>query len=102
MESIIFLGLLSLTYLIAEGAAPVQYLKKLLNIHNESTTTSLYKQVLKALVNCSMCSGFWIGLLFYSISGYDHFILYACLTSIGAEIFTRTINALFSKILNNL
>lgn len=97
MEAISFIGLLSLTHLFVEGAAPVQYLKRLANIHNDQKPETLTKQVIQALVNCAMCSGFWFGLFFYLFTGHDHFFLAACTTAIAAELFTRLIRFLFNN-----
>lgn len=102
METIKFLGLLCATWLFTEGAGPIQFLKRLLEIRANDTPKSLFKQVVRELVNCALCSGFWIGLIFYSFSGYEHWILMACLTSVAAELFARTISYIFNNILNKL
>lgn len=100
MEAIKFLGLLSLTWLFTEGAGPVQFIKKLLEVHNLSEPRSLVKKVLRELVNCALCSGFWIGLIFYWF--YPNPLLMASVTSVAAELFARLINHVFSNYLNKL
>lgn len=102
METIKFLGLLCATWLFTEGAGPVQFIKGLMEIRANDQPKSLTKQVVRELVNCALCSGFWIGLLFYGFSGYQHWILFACLTSVAAELFARLINHIFNNYLNKL
>lgn len=87
METIKFIGLLCFTFLFTEGAAPVQFIKKLLEIHNVSEPKPLYKKVIQGLVNCNMCSGFWIGLIYYWAMGYDSYFLLACEVSLASELF---------------
>lgn len=102
METVKFIGLLAFTWLFTQGAAPVQFIKKLLNIHRDSTPKDLTRQVIRELVNCSLCTGFWLGFIFYAITGHDYPILMGCLVSIAAEIFSRLINLIFSKFLNQI
>lgn len=104
METIKFIGLLCLTWLFTEGSAPIQFLKKIIKVNKEAETHKipLWKQVTQALVNCSLCSGFWIGLVYYWATGHPNFILMACITSVGAELFARIINHIFSNYLNKL
>jgi hypothetical protein len=102
MDTISFLGLLAFTYLFTQGTGPVEFIKKLLRVSNESSPTDLTRQVIQKLINCPKCSGFWIGLTFYYFTGYDHYILAGCLTSIAAELFARTINLTLNKYLNKL
>jgi type III secretory pathway component EscU len=98
MDTINFIALLSLTWLFTEGATPVQFLKKLFNVHADAETAklSLTKKVVQGLINCALCSGFWIGLIYYQN------LLMACLVSVGAELFARAIKLIFSKYLNSL
>jgi len=88
MEYIKFIGLLCLVYLFIEGSGPIQFLKKLLNIHNDSDSNNITLIVLKKLVNCSLCSGFWLGLLYY-FELIPSFVLIASFASVSAEIFYR-------------
>lgn len=78
-----FLSLLCLTYLIAYGATPIELVKIYFNISNESYPTSNVIIFIRELVNCALCVGFWVGLLYYQS------ILLACLVSICAEILTN-------------
>ncbi len=92
MEVINFIGILSITWLFATGAGSVKFFKNLFDIGPLSQPKQLWKQVAQELVNCSMCSGFWIGLAYY-----QSFIL-ACIVSISAELFTRLLRLIMSKI----
>lgn len=102
MEAIIYIGLLACTWLFVTGASSLQFLKKLVKLDNESSVKSLTWSVIRELVNCAMCSGFWIGLVYYLLNGYHHYFLYACLVSVGAEIFARIVNLIFNSWLNKL
>ena len=102
METIKFIGILAATWLFTQGAAPVQFLKKLAGIHNINEPKSLVKKVLRGLVNCSLCMGFWIGTAYYFLSGHSNWFLWGCLVSVAAELFTRILNTLFNRILNDL
>lgn len=102
MGIIIYLGLLSATWLFVEGAAPLQFIKKILNLHNESKVKNTWWSVIRKLVNCFMCMGFWIGLIYYYFSGNDNFFLMACITSITSEAYGRLINIILNKWLNQI
>lgn len=86
MEYIKFIGLIFFTWLFAEGSAPLQMLKELINLGEKSEPKNTWIMVLKEGVNCSKCSGFWIGLIYYQD------ILLACIVSIASEIFSRIWN----------
>ena len=92
METINFIGILTLTWLFTTGASAVQFTKNILTIGNESNPKGLMLSVIRKLINCSMCSGFWIGLAFY-----QNFLM-ACIVSVAAEIYTRLLNVLFNRI----
>jgi hypothetical protein len=96
MEAINFMGLLALTWLFVEGSAAVQFIKKLLNIHPESNSRSLIVQVIVKLVSCELCSGGWIGLIYYQN------LLLACVVSVAAELFARLLNHILNNYLNRL
>lgn len=95
METINYIGLLCLTFLFTEGAGPVQFVKKLVGIHQDQEPKPLYKKVLQELVNCNLCSGFWLGFIYYW--SLPNTLLMACITSIGAELFARAYKELLSK-----
>jgi len=78
-----FLGLIILIWLFVEGAAPIQWLKRQLKVDNYSKTDNVILLLILKLVNCSLCSGFWIGLIYYQN------ILYACIVAFCAEVFSR-------------
>lgn len=98
METIKFLGLLAFTWLFVYGSAPIQFGKMLLGLTQESEIRNTWMKVLRKLVNCSLCSGFWIALLFYGLLGYNGFFLIACGFSICAEIFSRLVNLILSTL----
>lgn len=95
MEIVKFLGLLALTLLIVKEAKPVQFLKKQLKIHSESNPRDLTRQIIKELLNCCMCTGFWVGFTYYYFTSGSA-VLMGCLVSIAAELFARIINYLFN------
>lgn len=95
-EIILFMGLLCLIWLFVEGSAPIQFIKKILNLHPDKPNRNIYRAVLIKLISCSLCSGFWIGLIYY-----QDFLL-AGFTSISAEIFHRLLNDLLNNRLNKL
>lgn len=68
-------GLACAGYLFAEAAQPVQYLKKLCRTDRVGW--------LSQLLDCSLCSGFWIGLV------YTQNVLSACIVSVMAEVVSR-------------
>lgn len=72
METIItYIGLSALTYLLAEGAEPIQWFKEKIKLSNFT------------LVNCSLCLGFWIGTLYFWNP------IYGAVVSILAETISR-------------
>jgi hypothetical protein len=73
IQNIIELSCLS--WLIAEGASPAQWLKHRLRIERFP--------VLEQLLTCSLCTGFWVGLI-----GTQN-ILHASLVSVIAEGISR-------------
>lgn len=81
MYTINFIGLLCLTWLITTGASPIQFIKEFLGITEDAKP--LFKRIIAKLVNCDLCLGFWIGLIFYQN------ILIACVFSLSCEIFGR-------------
>lgn len=83
METIKFIGVVCLTWLIAKGADPVQFVKVYFGVSNSSVTKSILKSLIQKFVNCSMCLGFWIGFIYYQD------ILLACIVSLVAEAFER-------------
>lgn len=96
MEIVKFIGLLALTWLFVEGSQPIQFLKKLVKVHPELLGKDLFRQVISKLLSCCLCSGWWIGLIYYQN------ILLACVTSISAELFARVLNYLFNKVFNQV
>ncbi len=89
MEVIKFLGLLSLVWLFAEGAEPPQFFKRFLNIGNDSNPKDTLRLLFRALLNCCLCLGFWVGLIIYK----DLYM--AGLVSIGSEGLSRLLKKIF-------
>ena len=100
METIKFVGLLAMTWLIVEGAEPVQFLKRVLGISVEPMPKKWGLIILAKILDCELCTGFWIGLIYYAFTGHEAFILMACLTSVASELFARVINFLFGFVFN--
>ena len=102
MEAIKFIGLLAFTWLFVKGASPVQFIKKVLNVHQDSKPRKLYLQIIQKLVNCPLCSGFWIGLAYYLWQGNESPVLMACLIAYAAHLFylidDNVINRFFNKL----
>lgn len=96
MGIINFIGLLALIYMFVKGAAPIQFIKRLAKVHNDSEPKKLWLQLIQKLVNCSMCFGFWTGLVYYWFLGVDNYILMGCIVSLSAELFTRIIDHIFN------
>ncbi len=81
-----FIGILCLTWLFTTGSKPIEFAKKFLQIAEDSDPKDITRKVIAKLINCDLCSGFWIGLIFYQN------LLLACIVSITAELFGRLIN----------
>lgn len=86
MEVIKFIGLLAFTWLFVKGADPVQFTKNLFDVGNDSQPKKQYLIIIQKFLNCALCSGFWIGLIYYQD------ILLACLVSIASELFYRLLD----------
>jgi hypothetical protein len=88
MEFINFIGLIVLVWMFVDGAAPVQFIKEQLNIHNDTKSNNTWILLLSKLINCALCSGFWIGLIYYQS------LELAAIVSVTSEIFYRFITKL--------
>jgi hypothetical protein len=77
-------GLAVICWMIAEGFEPLQVFKKIgpYDISDPSYWTGLMYWIVK-FINCSLCCGFWIGLIYYED------IFKAALTSVIAEGISR-------------
>jgi hypothetical protein len=85
-----FIGLLCAVCLSVEWAGSIQFIKEQLNIAQESNPKNLALKVIRELVNCCLCSGFWFGVVFYYFQPNKiPLILMGCLTSVGSETFYR-------------
>lgn len=77
---ITFTGLICLTYLFI-NAEPIEWVKKFFLVDQTARTNKQWHMGLITLFNCSLCSGFWIGLIYYQD------IMMAALVSLASEIF---------------
>lgn len=82
---ITFLSLCCFVFLFAVGAEPIQDIKTKFSVGPLDEYMSPIQWFITKMLNCSLCSGFWIGLIFYQS------ILLACLVSVTSEILTRII-----------
>lgn len=101
MEVLKFFGLLSLIWYFVEGAKPIQFLKKILKVHPDSKPKDLTRQIIAKLLSCALCSGFWIGILYY-FELIPTFLLIACLVGVCAEVFYRILKFIFNNLLGQL
>jgi hypothetical protein len=92
METINFIGILAAVWLFTTGASVVQEIKNILELGNLSNPKNLALKLIRKLINCSMCTGFWVGLAYY-----QNFLM-ACIVSIASEIFTRLLTFIFNRI----
>lgn len=83
---LIFLGLCIASWLIVEGAEPIQWIKHYLKIDDDAEYLNDFQWFFKKLFNCFLCTGFWIGICFY----WSFPI--ACIVSLMSEIGGRLIN----------
>ena len=76
------IGLACLSFLFAVGAEPIQWIKEIFCVGPEDKYYNKIQWVILKLINCSLCSGFWIGLIF------TQSIILAGIISILAEYIT--------------
>lgn len=86
-----FIGLIAIIYLFME-AEPIEWIKKFLLVSNQTKALKEWHMALITLVNCSLCTGFWVGLFFY------HDIYLAATLSFSAEL----VHCLMRKLNNTL
>jgi len=91
MEYIKFIALLTCVWLFVKGAGSIQFLKNYIGIGAYSKPKNALIILAKELTNCSLCSGFWMGLIYYQD------FLMACLVSVCAEIVSRLIDKTLIK-----
>lgn len=83
MEAIKFIGVICAVWLFVTGASIIEFIKLFIGVSNASEPKQVWKQLVQKLINCSMCVGFWFGLIIYQ----DFFM--ACIVSLTAEAFER-------------
>lgn len=60
-----FIGIILITLLITEYAYPIEVLKKVFNISNDSEPKKEWGRFWQKFFNCAQCTGFWAGLIVY-------------------------------------
>ena len=91
MEIVYFIGILACVWLFVTGADSVDFIKEIFKVHSGTKTNNVVLKVISKLVNCCLCSGFWIGLVYY------HSFEMACLVSVSSEVFSRLIKRFLNK-----
>lgn len=86
MEIVKFIGVIIGVWYFVEGSEPIQFIKEQLSIAEGSEPKNTWLKVLRALFNCCLCSGFWIGLAYYQS------IELACIVGVSSEVFSRIWN----------
>lgn len=79
----ILLSIASASFLFAVGAEPIQNIKRFFKLDNDAYIKNKYHHFFVKLLNCSLCSGFWIGLIL------TQNILLACLISVLAGLIEK-------------
>ena len=83
-----FIGLCSLIHLFTSAAEPIQDIKAWYNLDTNAEYKNPYQWFFVKLLNCNMCTGFWVGLFFY------HTLPLAAITSLTSEALGRIISKL--------
>lgn len=91
MDVIYFIGILCAVWLFVEGAESIDFLKELLNVHKKTKSKKVVIKVLAKLLNCALCSGFWVGLIYYQSFEMG------CLVSVSSEVFKRLVEKFLSN-----
>lgn len=88
-----YLGVIGIVLMIVEYATPIQWIKAHYKLtHADPDPKHLGKRILKDVLNCAKCLGFWVGLVFYQD------LYWAVIVSFGAEITYRLYNKLTTLI----
>ena len=87
-----FIGIILITLLIVEYAAPVQSIKRWCRIANESKPKYLFGEAMQKLFNCAQCVGFWSGLIVYQ----DLYM--AAIVSFSGEVLHRIVKIVYNRI----
>ena len=86
-----FIGSIFITLLIVEYAEPIQFLKRLIGVDANSDPKQMYMKVIRGLLNCALCSGFWVGLIVYQD------IYMAAIISFSAELVNKILERVIYK-----
>lgn len=81
-----FFCLCASVFLFTHGAEPIEIMKQWLGFSSDSEVITELQFWMIKLVNCSMCTGFWVGLVYYQS------FLMGCALSICSEALTRIMN----------
>ena len=91
MEIVYFIGVLCCVWLFVTGAESIDFIKEVFKVHATTKTNNTILKVVSKLVNCCLCSGFWIGLAYY-----QSFEM-ACIVSVSSEVLSRLLTKFFTK-----
>jgi len=95
METIKYLGVIGLVLMIIEYAAPIEWIKVYFNISESSNPKQLYKQIIRKGINCALCTGTWIGAIFYldlywaMVIAFSSEIAYKLLNKLNQILFVK-------------
>jgi len=89
-----YLGVIGLILMIVKYAEPIEWVKVYFGVSNDTKLkdSDYLKKIIRTLVNCALCTGFWTGLAFYQ----DLYM--ATIIAFSSEIIYRIIDKLFSII----
>ena len=91
-QTLNFIGLVILTWLFVEGAAPIQWLKGVLKVNSATKTENIFLLIIMKLVNCAKCSGMWFGFFYYWNGSLINSFIMGAIVALCSELFHRHIN----------
>lgn len=84
MISIInIIAIACLSFLFAKGAEPIQWIKTLCKVDSDAAYINKVQWFFVKLLNCCLCSGFWIGLII------TQSLYLACIISVLSELINK-------------
>lgn len=88
----IILGLCCLTNLLIV-ASPIAAIKDKFGLLNKEDSYSIYRNLAIELLNCALCLGFWVGVIYFCFySKTENGILYAAIVSVMSEFINRKLS----------
>jgi len=83
-----FIGIMCLNSLLVNDT-PIMILRDKLGLLEMKDNTPIRNRFIE-LISCAMCSGFWVGFIYFIINEpFQISLLYAAIVSIGAEFINR-------------